>query len=104
MQAARFERLSFDPFPLLQNGFVTSEVDVGGCDVIQALVVALMVVVIDEGFNLSFKIAGQEVVFQKDAVLQGLVPPFDLALGLRVIRRATRVFHAFVLQPFSQVA
>lgn len=48
MQASRFERLSFDPFPLLQNGFVSPEVDVRRCDVVHALVVALMVVVIDE--------------------------------------------------------
>ena len=64
--------------------------------------VALVVVVIDEGFDLGFKIAGQEVVFQQDAVLQGLMPAFDLALGLRVIRCATRVLHAFVLEPFRQ--
>ena len=50
--------------------------------------VALMVVMIDEGFDLGFEIAGQEVVFQQDAVLEGLVPALDLALGLRVIRRA----------------
>ncbi len=41
MQASRFERLSFDPFPLLQDGFVSPEVDVRRCDVVQALVVAL---------------------------------------------------------------
>ena len=45
MQAPRFECLSFDPFTLFQNGFVTAEVDVGGCDVVQALMVALMIVV-----------------------------------------------------------
>ncbi len=44
MQAARFECLSFDPFSLLQNGFVTAEVDVGRCDVVDALVIALVVV------------------------------------------------------------
>jgi len=29
MQASRFERLLFDPFPLFQNGFVAPEVDIG---------------------------------------------------------------------------
>ena len=101
MQAPRFERFSFDPFSLLQNGFATTEVDVGGGDVVQALVIALVVVVIDKGFDLSFEIAGQEVVFQQDAVLQSLVPPLDFALGLRMVRRTARVLHAFVLQPFS---
>jgi hypothetical protein len=28
MQAPRFECLSFDPFPLLYNGLITSEVDI----------------------------------------------------------------------------
>jgi len=40
---------------------------------------ALVVVVVDEGFDLRFKIAGQEVVFQQNAVLQGLMPSLDLA-------------------------
>ena len=63
-----------------------------------------MVVVIDEGFDLGFEITGQEVVFQQDAVLQGLMPTLDLALGLRVIRCATRMLHALVLEPFRQFA
>ena len=51
MQASRFEYLSFDPFPLLQDGFVSPEVDVRRRDVVQALVEALMVVMVDEGFD-----------------------------------------------------
>ena len=104
MQASRFECLSFDPFALFQNGFVAAEVDVSGCDVVDALMIALMVVVVDEGFDLGFKITGQEVVFKQDAVLQGLMPAFDLALGLGMIRRSARVLHALVLQPFCQIA
>ena len=50
-QASRFEGLLFDPFLLLQNDLVPSEVDVSRCDVVEAPVVALMVVVIDEGFK-----------------------------------------------------
>ena len=64
--------------------------------------VALVVVVIDEGFDLGFEITGQEVVFQQNAVLEGLMPAFDLALGLGMIGRSARVLHAFALQPFSQ--
>ena len=85
MQASRFECLSFDPFAPLENGFVTSEVDVRRRDVVQALVEALMVVVVDEGFDLRFEITGQEVVFEQDAVLQSLVPTLDLALGLGMV-------------------
>lgn len=57
MLASRFEHLLFDTLSLFQNGLVPPEVDVGGCDVVQALVVALVIVVIDEGFDLGFKIA-----------------------------------------------
>ena len=49
--------------------------------------IADVVIVRDEGVDLPFKIAGQIVVVEQDAALQGLVPTLDLALGLRVIRR-----------------
>ncbi len=44
--------------------------------------IALKIVEIDERIDLSLKDTGQEVVFKQDAVLQGLVPAFDLALRL----------------------
>ena len=47
-----------------------------------------MVVMFDERFDLGFKVAGQEVVFQQDAVFEGLVPAFDLSL--RLIPRINR--------------
>lgn len=87
MQASRFKGLLFDPFSLFQNGFVPSEVDIGWCDVAQTLVISLMIVMIDEGFNLGFEIARQDLVLQQDPVLQGLMPSFDFALGLRMIWR-----------------
>ena len=65
--------------------------------------VALVVVMIDKGLDLGFEIAGQEVVFQQETVLQSLMPTLDLALSLGVIRRTAGVLHAFVLQPFSQL-
>lgn len=42
----------------------------------QALVIAPVVVVLDEGVDLLPEIARQVVVFQQDTVLQGLVPTF----------------------------
>jgi hypothetical protein len=33
-----------------------------------------VIVVFDEGLDLGLEVAGQEVVFQQDAVLHGLVP------------------------------
>ena len=64
--------------------------------------VALVIVVLDEGLDLGLEVTGQEVVFQQDAVLQGLVSSFNLALGLGVVRCAPDSAHALVLQPISQ--
>ena len=64
----------------------------------------MMIVVIDEHFDLCLEIRREEVVFQQNAVLQGLVPSLDLALSLRMIRRAPDVSHFLVAQPFSQLA
>ena len=63
-----------------------------------------MVVVVDEGLNLGFEVARQEVMFEQNTVLQGLVPAFDLALCLGVVRCAARVLHAFAVQPFGKFA
>ena len=63
LQAPIFDSLSFDPFTLLDDGLRPAEVGIGRCDVVQALVIALMVVVLDERFDLLLKVAGQEVVF-----------------------------------------
>ena len=58
LQAAFLDCQFLDHFPFSDDGFVPSEVDVGGCDVVQALVVSLVVVVVDEGADLVLKIAG----------------------------------------------
>ena len=51
MQASGFDSLSFDPFSLFQDGLSPSEVDIGRGQIIDALVIAVVVVVIHEGFN-----------------------------------------------------
>lgn len=71
IQASRFKRLSFDPSLLLQNGFVAAEVDICACDVVDALIMALVIIMIDQGFDLRLEITWQEVAFQQDAVLEG---------------------------------
>ena len=81
LQAALSDRQFLDLLPFSQNGFVPSKVDVGGCDVVQALVVALVVVVVDEGPDLLLEITGHVVILQQNTVLHGLVPAFDFALG-----------------------
>jgi hypothetical protein len=82
VEAAVLDGLQFDASPFGQDGFAAPEVDVGRGEVNDALVVAVGVVVVDEGGDGCLKFALKEVVFQQDAVLQGLVPSFDLALGL----------------------
>jgi len=98
MQASGFDSLSFDPFSLFQDGLPPSEVDIGRGQIIDALVIAVVVVVIHEGFNAGLKISGEEVVIQQDTILQGLVPSFNLALGLGMIRCAPGVTHLLFIQ------
>ena len=56
LQTPVLDGLSFDPFPFQQDGLAAPEVDIGGREVIQALVVALVVVVLDEDAELGFEI------------------------------------------------
>src|ERR1044072_9385115 len=58
---------------------------------------------IDELFDVGFKIARQVVVFQQDAVLERLMPAFDLALCLRMVGSDANVPHVLCIQPLSQV-
>ena len=64
LRAPIFDGLSFDPFALLDDGLCSVKVGVGGRDVVQALVVTLMVVMLDERVDLALKVAGQDVVFK----------------------------------------
>jgi hypothetical protein len=102
LQAPLFDGLLLNPFALIEDGSRPAEVGVGGRHVGQRFVVALVVVVLDEGFDLGFEVAGQEVILQQDAVFQGLVPALDLALGLRVARCAAHVAHLVGLDVFRQ--
>ena len=77
LQAPMFDGLSLDPFALFDDGIGPAEVGVGRGDVVEALVVTPMIVVLDEGLDLAFEVAGQEVVFEQNAVLEGLVPALD---------------------------
>ena len=43
LQAAMFDGLAFDPFALFEDGLCPAEVGVGGRHIIEALVVALVV-------------------------------------------------------------
>ncbi len=67
VQAALFECVSFDPFSVQQDGLAAPEVDIGGCEIAEALVVAAMIVVTDEviGRNLHCGRNAREVIAAK---------------------------------------
>jgi hypothetical protein len=53
-----------------KDALASSEVDVSGREVVQALVIAAMSVVLDEVGDSPFEVAGQEVVFEQDSAFQ----------------------------------
>ena len=58
-QSSMFDGLSIDPFSLFDDGFGPAEVGIGGRNVAQALMVALVVVVLDERLDLGLEVAGR---------------------------------------------
>ena|SRR6476659_8044763 len=103
-QASVLDGLSFDPFSFKKDGLAVPEVDVGRGEVGDTLVVSQMIVVGHELSDPVFEIAGQIVILKQDAVLQGLMPSLDLALGLGMQRRTTNMIKALVLEPFGEIA
>ena len=65
LQAPMFNGPSLDPFTLFYDGLGPAKVSVGRSHIAQALVVALVIVVLDERFDLAFEVTGQEVVFEQ---------------------------------------
>ena len=102
LQASMFDGLSLDPFSSLDDGCGSAEVSIGGSYVFQALVVAPVVIVLDERLDLLLQVTGQEVILQEDAVLQGLVPALNLALCLGMEWSAAYMAHAMRLDPLGQ--
>ena len=56
-----FDCLLLDPFALFDDGLSPAEVGIGGGHIVQALVVALVIVVLNEGVDLGLKVSGQEL-------------------------------------------
>ena len=81
-----FDGLSLDSFAPLDDSAGPAEVGIGERHVVQALMVALVMGSIRRTLRSDPQGRRQEVVFQEDAVLRGLVPTLNLALGLRVER------------------
>ena len=64
-----------------------------------ALVITIVVVRFDEVTELAFQAAGQEVVFQRDLVLQCLMSALNLALVLGMVRCSSNEIHTLDLEP-----
>lgn len=70
MQQATFpDSLFLDFLSSSEDGFRSAEVDVGGGQVADTLVIAMIVVVLDEVADRLLERPGQVVVFEQDAVL-----------------------------------
>ncbi len=70
LQAPFVDSLLLNLLSCLQDCCGSSVIDVCRGQVAQALVVPVVVVVVDEGADLPLEVAGQEVVFEQNAVLQ----------------------------------
>ena len=104
LQATVCDCLAFDPFAFEEDGLSAPEVDVSRGKIVEALVIAGMVVVRHEGGDLALEIAGQVVVLKQDAVLERLMPALDFALGLRMEGRSADMLDVLLVQPISQIA
>ena len=63
-QAAVLDGFPLDTLALQQNGLRPAEIDISWGQIVQALVVAPVVTVLDECLNIGFKRARQVVIFQ----------------------------------------
>jgi hypothetical protein len=92
LQAAVCDGVAFDAFSFSADRLSPAEVDIGRCEVVDALVITDVIVVFDEGLYLAFEVTGQVVVVEQDAVLQRLMPSLDLSLGLEPVSGRLRPF------------
>ena len=76
-QAAILDCFAFDPFSFQQDGLTAPEVDVGRGKIVDALVIAPVVVVSDEPIDLGFEFTWQIIVLEQDAVFERLMPALD---------------------------
>ena len=72
LQSSVFDGVASNPFAFQQDSLASAKVDGGRCQVLQAFVIAAVIVVIDEVRDLGFEIAGQVIVLKQNAILEGL--------------------------------
>ena len=102
--AALFDGTALDLLSHFQDVLASPEVDICGRQVVQAFVIASVIVVVDEVGDRTFQITGHVVVFKQQTALQREMPAFDLALGHRMIGRASNMIHAAFREPVGQIA
>ena len=90
LQAAVCDGGPLDAMSFGEDCLGSSKIDVSGREVVDALVIADVVIVHDEGIDLPFEISRQIVIVEQNAVLQGLVPASDRAVAGRVAGRFDR--------------
>ncbi len=62
MRAPMFNRFSFDPLAVFDAGRCYAEASIRRRHVFQALVIALVVLVLDEHLDLGFKVPGEIII------------------------------------------
>ena len=62
--AALFDGTAFDLLSQFQDVLASSEVHICGRQVVQAFVIAVVVIVVDEGRDRALQITGQVIVFK----------------------------------------
>ena len=75
----------------------------GWRNVAEALMIAAVVVMLDEGGDLAFKIPRQVIVFEQYSVFQGLMPALNFTLCLGMEWCATDVLDISSPLPFGQI-
>ena len=98
LQAAVLYCRFHDLLSPFDDGLIATEVNICRCQIPEALMITAVVVVLDELPELMLKITRQEVVFQQDAALKGLMPSLDFALCLGMVWRTADMFHALVIE------
>ena len=93
---------ALDALPLQQDSLPPAEIDISRGQIVQALVIAPVVILLDKLLDLSLQRARQIIILQQDAVLHGLMPAFDLALCLGMRGRAADMLDAVLRQPLGE--
>ncbi len=79
---------ALDALTLQQDGLPPAEIDIRWGQIVQALVIPPVLKLPDKILNFGLQRPRQVVILQRDAVLHGLVPAFDLSLRLGMCGRA----------------